>query len=267
MDTDVLYEKRDDGVAIITMNRPERLNAMGEDLVPLLGRYTQEAAADDGVRCVVLTGAGRGFCAGADQRLPPGSDVVGGGELQGPQSLMRIPYLLHTMPKPTVAMINGATAGGGMGLALACDIRIASAQAKFTSAFRNVGLAGDFGLSYFLVKSIGYNRAIELGYTADLITAQRALELGIVNRVLPHDRLVEKTLAFAAWLAAGPSYALARMKDTFVTAAGSDARTTLLLESSNQLLSASRRAAGQGRALGEGRRPEPFNWDDVPAGV
>ena len=137
--TQIAYEAQAE-VALITLNRPEKLNAWTRTMSRELVDAITTANDDTAIGAIVVTGAGRGFCAGADQRLPPGSDVVGGGELEGPQSLMRIPYLLHTMPKPTIAMVNGATAGGGMGLALACDIRIASEQAKFTSAFRNVGI-------------------------------------------------------------------------------------------------------------------------------
>jgi 2-(1,2-epoxy-1,2-dihydrophenyl)acetyl-CoA isomerase len=261
MDTDVLYEKRDDGVAVITLNRPERLNAMGDDLIPLLGRYTNEAAWDDDVRCVVLTGAGRGFCAGADLRLGPGEEAAPGGYLEGAQKLMRIPYALHTMHKPTVSAINGAAAGAGLGLALACDIRIMAEGAKLTSAYRNVGLSGDFGAAYFMQKSIGYNRAIELFFNAEVLTAERALALGLVNRVQPNERLMERSLAYAAWLASGPGWALARMKENFVAGEHSDIRTALQLESVNHTLSGRYRTERELRGFAEGQRAEPFNWE------
>jgi 2-(1,2-epoxy-1,2-dihydrophenyl)acetyl-CoA isomerase len=257
---DVLYEKRDDGVAIITMNRPERLNAMGGELIPLLRRHAEEVAADDDVRCVVLTGAGRGFCAGADLRLAPGEEAAPGGYLEGAQKLMSIPFLLHTMHKPTISMINGAAAGAGLGLALACDVRVMAQSAKLTTAYRNVGLSGDFGAAYFLTKSIGFNRAIELFYGAEVLTAERALALGIVNRALPDDQLREKTLAYAAWLATGPGWALARMKENFVAAEHLDARTALQLESVNHTLSAGYRTRDELGGFAEGRRPEPFSW-------
>ncbi|MHB8575474.1 MAG: enoyl-CoA hydratase-related protein [Dehalococcoidia bacterium] len=241
MDTDeVLYEKREDGVAVITMNRPERLNSMGGQLIPLLGRYVHDAAWDDDVRCVVLTGAGRGFCAGADLRLAPGEEAA------------------H---KPTVSAINGAAAGAGLGLALACDIKIMAGGAKLTSAYRNVGLSGDFGAAYFLQKSIGYTRAIDLFFSAEIVTAQRALEIGLINRVVPDERLREKSLAYAAWLAAGPAFAFARMKENFVAGTHADARTALQIESLNHNLSGRFRGSEQLSGFAEGRRPAPFNWD------
>jgi len=257
---EVLYEKRDDGVALITLNRPERLNAMGGELIPLLGRYVNEAAWDDAVRCVVLTGAGRGFCAGADLRLGPGEEAAPGGYLEGVQKLMRIPYQLHTMHKPTISVINGAAAGAGLGLALACDIKIIAESAKLTSAYRNAGLSGDFGAAYFLQKSIGYTRAIELFFSAEIVTAQRAWELGIVNRVLADDLLREKALAYAAWLASGPSFAFARMKENLIAGQHTDVRTALQLESLNHNLSARFRNPDELRGFAEGKRPEPFTW-------
>jgi 2-(1,2-epoxy-1,2-dihydrophenyl)acetyl-CoA isomerase len=262
MDTDeVLYEKRDDGVAVITMNRPERLNSMGGQLIPLLGRYVHDAAWDDDVRCVVLTGAGRGFCAGADLRLAPDEEAAPGGYLEGVQKLMRIPFELHTMHKPTVSVINGAAAGAGLGLALACDIKIMAAGAKLTSAYRNVGLSGDFGAAYFLQKSIGYTRAIDLFFSAEIVTAPRALEIGLINRVVPDERLREKSLEYAAWLAAGPAFAFARMKENFVAGTHADARTALQIESLNHNLSGRFRSSEQLSGFAEGRRPEPFSWD------
>jgi len=258
---DCLYEKRDDGVAVITMNRPERMNAMGGDLIPLLGRYVKEAAWAANVGCVVLTGRGRGFCAGADLKLGPGEEAAPGGYLEGVQKLMRIPVDLHTMHKPTIAMINGAAAGAGLGLALACDIKVMAASAKLTSAYRNVGLSGDFGGGYFLLHSIGFTRAIELFFSAEIVPAQRALELGIVNRVVADERLREKTLEYASWLATGPSFAFARMKENFVAAEHADVRTVLQLESLNHNLSGRFRSSEQTTGFREGRRPTPFSWD------
>lgn len=223
---DVLYEKRDDGVALITLNRPESLNAMGGELIPLLGRYLEEAERDRAVRCIALTGAGRAFCAGGDvrgmqrrnerQASPdaPASPIAaleaGVAELRQNQNLVSL--RLHQMAKPTVALVNGHAVGAGFSVALACDIRIAGANAKFGTAFRNVGLSGDFGGSYFLQRLVGAGRARELYFTAEVVDANRALELGIVNRVLPQEELLTEGLAFCARLAAGPTSAYGRMK-------------------------------------------------------
>jgi 2-(1,2-epoxy-1,2-dihydrophenyl)acetyl-CoA isomerase len=226
---DCLIEKRDDGVALITLNRPESLNAMGGDLVPLLVEYLADCASDPAVRCVALTGAGRAFCAGGDvrnmQRRNDGQPVANEPQatanvaltLQAQTDDLRwrqagTSLRLHTMPKPTVALVNGHAVGAGLGLALACDLRIASARAKFGTAFRNVGLSGDFGSSYFLPRLVGMGKARELFFTAEVIDAPTALALGIVNRVIEGDDWLDEALAFCARLASGPTAAYGRMK-------------------------------------------------------
>ncbi|MGH8631198.1 MAG: enoyl-CoA hydratase/isomerase family protein, partial [Burkholderiales bacterium] len=150
---DVIFEKRENGVALITLNRPDSLNAMGGDLMPLLAQHLEQCRWDGGVRCVVLTGAGRAFCAGGDvksmagrtdggdgKRSPAASFAYGVDELR--ESQRRTSGTLHTMPKPTIAMVNGHAVGAGLSLALACDIRVASDRAKFGTVFRNVGFSG-----------------------------------------------------------------------------------------------------------------------------
>ncbi|OGO50745.1 MAG: hypothetical protein A2148_03360 [Chloroflexi bacterium RBG_16_68_14] len=272
MADDVLFEKRADGVALITLNRPDSLNAMGGQLMPMLARYLDQSLRDREVRAVVLTGAGRAFCAGGDVKAmgqrpagaPAGGDqtrsVPGAGE-EGVVGLremqMRTSYVLHTMPKPTIAMVNGYAVGAGLSLALACDLRIASDQARFGTAFRNVGLSGDFGGSYFLPRLVGSAKARELYFTAEIIDAQEAFRLGIANRVVPHDQLEEETLAFAAKLAAGPTGAYARMKENLNLAWHVDLKTMLDHEALNMRLaglsSDSREAV---RAFIEKREPK-----------
>lgn len=261
---DVLYERRDDGVGLITMNRPDSLNAMGGELIPLLARYVGEAAADPAVRCVVLTGAGRAFCAGGDVKGMAARGNGAGGRAPSLGALveelrdahLRTSYLLHTMPKPTIAMVNGHAVGAGFGLALACDLRVASDRAKFGTAFRNVALSGDFGGSYFLTKLAGMGVARELFFTAEVLGAERALELAIVNRVVPHDDLERETMALAGQLAAGPTLTYARMKENLNLAAHGDPRAVLDQEALYQRLSgttADHRAAAQ--AFVEKRQP------------
>jgi 2-(1,2-epoxy-1,2-dihydrophenyl)acetyl-CoA isomerase len=224
--SDVLFEMRDDGVALITLNRPESLNAMGGQLMPLLAEHLARAERDPAVRCVALTGAGRAFCAGGDvkgmqQRNTGQAAAEGGGSWiaaleQGARALKEsqdgASLRLHTMPKPTVALVNGHAVGAGMSIALACDIRICSDRAKFGTAFRNVGLSGDFGGSYFLQRLVGAGRARELYFTAEIFDARRALELGIANRVILHESFLEEGLAFCRQLAQGPTATYARMK-------------------------------------------------------
>ncbi|MEE9245190.1 MAG: enoyl-CoA hydratase-related protein, partial [Gemmatimonadota bacterium] len=183
---DVLFDKRPDGVTLITLNRPDSLNAMGGQLMPLLAEHLADCAADEAVRCVVLTGAGRAFCAGGDVKAmaaggdaPPGDDRKRSpaAELAGAvqtlrESQRRTSYALHTMPKPTIAMVNGHAVGAGLSLALACDLRIASEQAKFGTVFRNVGFSGDFGGSYFLPRLVGMERARQLYFTGEILSAE-----------------------------------------------------------------------------------------------
>lgn len=225
---DVLFEKRPDGVGLITLNRPESLNAMGGRLLPMLGEYLEQCAADREVRCVAVTGAGRAFCAGGDvkgmqTRNTRSSSAASDGApniaamLEGTVDELRdwhnsTSLLLHTMPKPTVALVNGVAVGAGLSVALACDIRIASDTARFGTAFKNIALSGDFGGAYFLPRLVGAAKARELYFSAEIMGAQAALELGIVNRVVAQAEFMEEGMAYCAKLAAGPTATYARMK-------------------------------------------------------
>lgn len=255
MAEDVLIEKRGDGVALITLNRPDSLNAMGGRLIPLLSEYLDDVSYDRNVRCVVLTGAGRAFCAGGDVKgMAAGRDAIGDRENGAKASAARMfsdgvdqlrkaqrdtSYMLHTMPKPTIAMVNGHAVGAGLSLALACDMRIASDQAKLGTVFRNVGFSGDFGGSYFLQRLVGAGRARELYLTGRILQADEAMQIGMVNRVVEHARLAEETLALAADLANGPTLAFARMKDNLNRGEHSDLATLLDQEALNMRLSGS----------------------------
>jgi 2-(1,2-epoxy-1,2-dihydrophenyl)acetyl-CoA isomerase len=257
MADDVLYDKRSSGVALITLNRPESLNAMGGQLMPMLSDFLRQASHDREVRCVVLTGAGRAFCAGGDVKgMAAGRDTVlnaqAGGANGTPASAAAGFYagvenlrasqratslVLHTMPKPTIAMVNGHAVGAGLSLALACDIRVASDRAKLGTIFRNVGFSGDFGGSYFLQKLVGVGKARELYFTGEILDAQEALRIGMVNRVAEHDRLEEETMKLAEQIAAGPTLAFARMKENFNRGENCDAATALDMEALNMSLS------------------------------
>ncbi len=205
-----------DGIATLTLNRPERLNAMsGPMLDALLARLIQ--VADDGdVGCVILTGSGRAFCAGGDVKAMAEGREFGGTTLeekaQALRARMEVSRWLHEMPKPTVAMVRGAAAGAGLSLALACDLRVAGDTARFATAFARVGYSGDFGGSWFLTQLVGTAKARELYFTADILDASQALSLGLVNRVVPDSRLEEETRALATRLARGPRVAHRYMK-------------------------------------------------------
>ena len=211
-----LIEDIKDGVAVLTMNRPDRLNALSGPMLDALLEALPRLAEDPDVGCVVLTGAGRGFCAGGDVKAMAEGREMPGDTLeeraQGLRNKMETSRWLHEMPKPTIAMVRGAAAGAGLSLALACDLRIAGESAKFGTAFARVGYSGDFGGSYYLTRLVGTAKARELYYTAELVDAQRALTLGLVNRVVGDDRLEEETLALAGKIARGPRIALRYMK-------------------------------------------------------
>ena len=214
--TQELIEVVKDGVAVLTMNRPERLNAMSGPMLDAMLEALPRLADDADVGVVVLTGAGRGFCTGGDVKaMAEGLEAGPGGLEERAQSLrsrMEVSRWLHEMPKPTIAMVRGAAAGAGLSLALACDLRVAADSARFGTAFARVGYSGDFGGSYFLTQLVGTAKARELYYTADLLDAPQALALGLVNRVVPDARLEEETMALASRIARGPRVALRYMK-------------------------------------------------------
>jgi 2-(1,2-epoxy-1,2-dihydrophenyl)acetyl-CoA isomerase len=173
--------------------------------------------ADDGeVGAVILTGSGRGFCAGGDVKAMAEGREFGGTTLeekaQALRSRMEVSRWLHEMPKPTIAMVRGAAAGAGLSLALACDLRIAADGARFATAFARVGYSGDFGGSWFLTQLVGTAKARELYYTAEIVDAKTAAQLGIVNRVVPDEKLEEEAMTLARKLANGPRVALRYMK-------------------------------------------------------
>ena len=211
-----LLETIKDGVALLTLNRPDRLNAMSTPMLDALLEALPRLAADESVGVVVLTGAGRGFCAGGDVKAMAAGREFDDGTLeakaQGLRRRMEVSRWLHEMPKPTIAMVRGAAAGAGLSLALACDLRIAADNARFATAFARVGYSGDFGGSWFLTQLVGTAKARELYYTADIIDAAQALALNLVNRVVPDARLEDETLALARRLASGPRVALRYMK-------------------------------------------------------
>jgi 2-(1,2-epoxy-1,2-dihydrophenyl)acetyl-CoA isomerase len=179
-----LLESLSEGVVTLTLNRPERLNALSTPIMEGLLEALPRLAQDPAVGVVVLTGAGRAFCSGGDVK----SMAEGSAERTAPEAVrqlrgrMEVSRLLHEMPKPTIAMVNGPAAGAGLSLALACDLRVAGQSAGFFTAFAKVGFSGDFGGSYFLAKLVGTGKARELYYTAEPLDAAQALTLGVVTR-------------------------------------------------------------------------------------
>jgi 2-(1,2-epoxy-1,2-dihydrophenyl)acetyl-CoA isomerase len=232
-----LIETVADGVATLTLNRPERLNALSAPILDGLLEALSRLGADSAVGAVVLTGAGRAFCAGGDVKRMAGEPD----ERNAPDAVeklrgrMEVSRLLHEMPKPTIAMVNGPAAGAGLAMALACDLRIAGESARFVTAFAKVGFSGDFGGSYFLSKLVGTGKARELYFTAEPLDAAQALALGIVNRVVPDAELEAATMEFARKLARGPRIALAAMKQNFNAAENGTLAELLDLEARRQI--------------------------------
>lgn len=235
----VLCEVKDH-IATITLNRPDRLNALNVQLCYELERIVEAVSKDQSIRCVILTGAGRGFCAGADiradkilenQQRYPHPDKGGGIHLR----LNRIIPMMLEMPKPVIGSINGVATGGGANLALASDIVIASDKAQFSQIFSRIGLMPDCGGCYFLPRLVGVKKAMELYFTNEMVKAEDAVAMGMINKVVEHDKLQETTWNFAQRLASGPTMSYAATKAVVYKGLNQDLRSTLNMELAYQL--------------------------------
>ena len=232
-----LLENVEDGIATLTFNRPERMNALSTPIMEGLLHGLPRLAGDPAVRVIVLTGAGRAFCAGGDVKsMAEGGEQRSAAEATARlRSHMEVSRILHELPKPTIAMVNGPAAGAGLALALACDLRIAGASARLVTAFVRVGFSGDFGGSYFLTKLVGTAKARELYFTGRPVDANEALSLGLVNRVVADEELRDTTMELARSLAHGPTIALSLMKRN-MNCAESDGLAELLdMEAAHQV--------------------------------
>ena len=217
MAEDAVLVRREDAVATIVLNRPERLNAVDNHIRDGLEAALDTVERDPGVRVVVITGAGRGFCAGGDiqklMELKEGYHSVAFREyLEAGHAVIR---KIRRIPKPVIASVNGPAAGAGMNLALACDLRIASEQATFRQAFSRLGLHPDWGGTFSLPRLVGLGRAFEIFWLGEAVTAEEAKRLGLVNFLVPHESLAAETSRLAARLAAAPPLPLALLKQAF----------------------------------------------------
>jgi 2-(1,2-epoxy-1,2-dihydrophenyl)acetyl-CoA isomerase len=234
--TEDLLAHVDDGVAVLTMNRPERRNAFSLPMIEALGRVLGAVEVDDAVGAVVLTGAGGAFCAGGDVKAM--AEGGGGYDADSYDTRVHLQRLnqratsgrLWSMPKPTIAAIPGAAAGAGFSLALSCDLRYAADTAVFTTAFAKVGFAGDYGGTWFLTRLVGSAKAKELYYFSDRLDAAEAESLGIVNGVFPAAVLLDEVVTRARQLAAGPRVAIRYMKENHNRAVQGDVGECLDLE-------------------------------------
>lgn len=250
----------DGHVATITLNRPEKRNALSDELTPALRQMLLRLDTDPRVRCVVITGAGTAFCAGGDVSgmgsgrdggdnsksgsnrpeaavseavRPTLEDSIQGLKVKQETLTLR----LHELSKPTIAALPGPAAGAGLSIALACDLRVAADSAFVTTAFANIGLSGDYGCSWFMTGLIGSSRTRELFYTARRVSAAEALELGLVNEVVPFADLAARTAELAGAIAAGPPVAIRFMKENLNRAMTCDLRTCLGMEADRMVRS------------------------------
>jgi enoyl-CoA hydratase/carnithine racemase len=200
-DEPVLFERRDPGIALITLNRPEQLNAWTGAMGARYFQLLDQCAADPAVKVIVVTGAGRGFCSGADMNDLAAMGSASGSTGAESAASGRPQWHTTTIPKPVIAAINGACAGMGMAQALLCDIRFAAAGAKFTTAFSRRGLIAEWGLSWALPRLVGTARANDLLFSGRTFLAEEAAAMGVVNAVVPADQLLAYTFAYAEDLA------------------------------------------------------------------
>ena len=224
-------------VATLTLNRPDKLNALNSELLVGSIEALKKWSTDPDVGAIVLTGAGRAFCAGGDvSRM--GSEA---GEMPLEQQIDRLrasqelSWLLYNSPKITIAAVNGFAMGAGLGICLACDLRIASDQAKFGTAYAKVGFGGDFGTTWLLTQYVGAPKAKEMFFLADPIDAAEAHRLGLVNRVVPHDQLLSEAGGIAQRIAHGPLVSYRYMKSNVNLSTHADFRTVLDREAETHL--------------------------------
>jgi 2-(1,2-epoxy-1,2-dihydrophenyl)acetyl-CoA isomerase len=225
-----------DRIATLTFNRPDKLNALNPELLSGSIETLRSWSTNPDIGAIVVTGAGRAFCAGGDvaamaqaaeQSLEQSID-----RLRGVQELS---WLLYNIPKVTIAQVNGFAMGAGLGICLACDLRISSDQAKFGTAYAKVGFGGDFGTTWLLTRYVGAPKAKELLFLADALDAAEAQRLGLVNRVVPHDQLESEAQAVAARIAHGPLTSYRYMKANVNLATNTDFRTLLDREAETHL--------------------------------
>jgi len=234
----VLLERRD-RVALVTLHRPERLNAFAAATNRRLLGVLGEVAADDGIRAVVLTGAGRGFCAGADLKALGGGDGPRDDDWGSPRGMLDAVLRIRELPQPSVCAVNGVAAGAGFGLALATDLRVASSAARFVASQIKTAQVPDAGLTWFLPRLVGMERALRVTLLADEISATDALALGLVGEVVEPEALLATGLALAERLAALPRTAARLTREAMYRGAENDLATALDAEY-QALLAASR---------------------------
>jgi 2-(1,2-epoxy-1,2-dihydrophenyl)acetyl-CoA isomerase len=261
----LLYEV-DQNVATITLNRPAVLNAISPRMIEELQMVLNTVGNEDKVRAVVLTGAGRGFCSGADlkgrQRVKP-SEAPANASKASTERLRRTynPLItaIRTIEKPFLAAVNGVAAGAGCNLALACDIILASDEARFGNVFVRIGLIPDCGGHFFLPRLVGFHKAAELMFTGDIIDAHEAARIGLINRVVPHAELAKQTRDLAERLARGPTRAIGLCKRTLNVGITGDLAAVLDAEADGQGLASQTEDHWEGVQAFLEKRPARFS--------
>jgi 2-(1,2-epoxy-1,2-dihydrophenyl)acetyl-CoA isomerase len=260
MKGDEIILEREGGVAILTLNRPEKLNAMTIHMWQKLPELIGKVRTDDSVKVLIITGVGKGFCAGSDANSLA-SRIAGEKVMEGPKDITAPlgseVLCLATFHKPTIAALNGVAAGAGISIALACDIRIASDQARFVLAWVSMGLVPDGGATYFLTRLVGPSKALEIALTGGSVDAQEAKRLGLVNRTVPLAQLMEATKELATTIAQGPPIAIQLIKKGIYRGLTHDLESQLDFESYAQSICRGTKDHKEGvKAFMEKRKPE-----------
>lgn len=236
MDFETIALIKEDHLATLTLNRPDKRNAINRKMMEELMAALADISGDDEIRAMILTGAGNAFCAGADVDIMPGGgdvkelDALSVEKMRHSfifKSAKKIILCLHQMEKPTIAMVNGACVGAGFDLALACDLRIASEKARFMCGFVKIGLFPGFGAAWLYPRTMGLGRALELLFASDVLEAQEAKEIGLLNKLTTEKTLKSATLALAKKITDGPPIAIRLMKSQVYKGLGTDLATAL----------------------------------------
>ena len=256
---DVVQVERNGGVATIRMNRPERMNAYDPEMGEALLSAVSEASVDPSVRCIVLTGEGKAFSAGGDvEFMATFREESHGKFLDLAIRLHALIASLRKAPKPVIAAVNGVAAGAGFSMALACDVAVATASARFTLGYQNIGLSPDGGMTFFLARALGTQRAMEMTLFSKVLSAEHAAAWGLVQQVFPDADFAAQTVALAGRIASGPTLAYARAKELYNRALSQPLETQLEEERQCIALSAATHDFREGvRAFLE-KRPARF---------
>ncbi len=256
-DSDPILARKENGVSWITINRPEVLNACDIPTLKKFAAALKEAEQDEAVRCIVITGKGRAFCAGADlQSLSQRGEISLAADLR--EGFNPVCSKIFHLEKPVVAMVNGVAAGAGVGIAFACDLRIVSESAKFVEAFAKVGLIPDSGATFTMPRLLGLTKAMELAFTGESVDASEAFRMGIVNKVVPPDQLESETRSLAEKLASG-SIGLGLSKKAIHKALSLDFDGALEYEAEMQEIAGASKDHKEGVMAFREKRPPKFS--------